>query len=239
MKENWLQTKLVNARTNEGKPQTERLEYARELFESFGMQDPRFSSANLVGSTIKGYGLEEGSDLGEESDIDAILLYYEIPTTLEQKYAFLEDFSKFQEEFKLKKKKEGKENFKIDTNPGILNLRYHLEINSSGEISIDELRPEMFIQLSFPIIKSKNPNALMPMEKVLDAIKKTVAKLDDKQKRKLLNAIRVASMGSSMGNFKKYSPRVDSTVTENEYIDSRWKMLQPRLKSKFGLSIEN
>ena len=63
MQDDWIKRKFVNPGTAEGKPQTEKLKYARELVESFGVQDSRFSCAVMVSSTMQGYGLKESSDI--------------------------------------------------------------------------------------------------------------------------------------------------------------------------------
>ena len=134
MEEDWFKTKFINPRTREGKPQTERLEYARELFESFGMQDERFSGAVMVGSTIRGSGYEE------ISDIDVVLFYYE-ESKKEQKpkhenspgiielndyekvySTFKHDFQNFEYDLRFKKERESKKYFRIDIRPGIYNL---------------------------------------------------------------------------------------------------------------------
>jgi hypothetical protein len=251
MREDWLQTKLVNPRTNEGKPQTEALKYARELFEAFGMEDPRFSGAVVVGSTMKGYGLES-------SDIDVVPIYYEIPRRRwipkrehfpgiiepaaweDDIYTFLEDLDKFQKRFKTEREQGGKKNFDIDMDPDSVNLTHYLGIDSLGKVSIakNNLLPAMFAQLSFPIMETKNPNAIMPMEKVLSAIREAVTKLDNEEKRRLLENIRVELSDLSRGSFNKYSGRIGSTVDKKQYVEARWKMLQQRLKSKFGLFTE-
>ena len=63
MQEDWFLKKFVNPRTVEGSPQTEQIRYAKELFEAFGMTDTEFSGASIAGSTMKGYGSKESSDI--------------------------------------------------------------------------------------------------------------------------------------------------------------------------------
>src|SRR6185295_15950082 len=135
----WFKRKFVNPRNAEGKPQTEKLEYAREFFGALGRKDPRFSGVAMIGSTMKGYGHEKSSD------IDVALFYSEKPTRELRKgvevfgtpgplgwvdtYTFMSDFRKFAEKFELKKKKEGKKTFDIDIDPGGANLRDLFKIN--------------------------------------------------------------------------------------------------------------
>jgi predicted nucleotidyltransferase len=73
MREDWFKTKFINPRNIAGEPQIEQLEYTRELFEKLGEKDERFSGVAILGSTVKGYGFKDGSD------IDIGLFYNEEP----------------------------------------------------------------------------------------------------------------------------------------------------------------
>lgn len=246
-----IETKFVNARTVEGKPQTERLKYFRELFEAFGEKDKRFSGAVVLGSTVKGYGLEE------DSDIDVALCYYERPKRKwgqgievfgtpgpvgwREVYTFTGDFDNFKKEFELKKKEKDEKTFEIDRNPGGTALRDSFKINFFGKTSISIenmlLNVNMFFELSYPIIGTKNKRALMPMEKVLTAMRKAVAEASAEQKAELLKEIIDLATYFIDGEFKKYSARMNFTITKEQYFELRIQTLKQRLKSKFGLAV--
>lgn len=243
MKEDWFETKFINPRTAEGKPQTERLEYAKEFFESFGMQDERFSGAAMVGSTVKGSGHKESSD------IDVVLFYYEelkqkwepkrerFPGIVEpahwtKAYAFFHDFSVFREKFKLRREKEGKKYFEIDIAPGMHNLA-KFEISSKNILEYAGI----FYEFSYPIIKTKNPHPLMPIEKTLNMLKEMVAKLSKEQKEKLLKDILYIAerFERPKKSFQEIFPKID----EEEYVKSRLQILKDQLQRKFDLVVEN
>ena len=247
----WFQNKFVNPRSREGKPETERLRYLREFLESFVMKDPRFSGATIVGSTMKGNGLES-------SDIDIVLFYYEIhkeDRISQQKNwgmnapdfftstNFLGDFSFSKAEFELVKAADpnGGKTFYIDLRPNKHNLSEWFKVDPLGEVTISienllKCGDILLHDLSHPIIATKNLHAFMPMKKVFDAIRKTIAEASKEQKVELLRKI--------LERFKKYikiSERKDftinETVDEKQYTESRMKMLEQQLKIKFGLYV--
>ncbi|MES3032090.1 MAG: hypothetical protein V4699_02500 [Patescibacteria group bacterium] len=234
MQEDWFKRKFINPRTNEGEPQTEKLKYAREFFEALGNKDPRFSGSVIVGSTMKGYGKEN-------SDIDAILFYYEDPERLEvysETYTFYADFFNFERDFKLKRK--GKI-FDISTEVGCHNLKYNFTINPSGKIV---LSPKDILHLddildafSYPIIGTKNPKALVPMEKILNVIRTTIDKLSYIKRKKLLEDVLSSATFYIESEFEKYSKRKDLAFaeTKKQYLAARLQMLKQTLKNKLGL----
>lgn len=236
MKEDWFKTKFINPRTKEGKPQTERLEYAREFFESFGTRNEKFSCAVMVGSTMRGSGYEEFSD------IDVIIFYYEEPKQEQEQnfssildpdhwkqiHTFNNDFQNFEYDFRYKKEKESKKYFKIDIRPGIYNLA-KIELSPKNILEYAEL----FYELSYPIIKTKNPHALMSIEKTLNRLRELVEKLSKEQKEKLLKLI--LHFAEPFEKPKRSFQEVNSSVEEEEYVKSRLRMLKNQLQIKFGL----
>ncbi len=253
MQEDWFKTKFVNPRgitinpetgEKESRSQTEQLQYTRELFEAFGNVDPRFSGVAIVGSTMKGY-----SD--EKSDIDVTLFYYEEPRKTEPPepdswpaVTFPKNFSRFKENFYLRRKEESKRAFFIDIFPSRQeNLIHYFKIDSAGKIEIAPrnhllLCADIFYPLSYPIIGTQNHDAVMPIKRVLDIMRELVAKASDEEKAKLLEKIVTRATSFLKSDFAKYYLRVNPTADEQEYIDSRIKMLKNQLRVKFGLSVE-
>src|SRR3989344_5696595 len=252
MKEDWFKTKFINPRTAEDNPQTERLEYAREFFKAFGEVEPRFSGAAMVGSTMKGYGHEESSD------IYVVIFYYEKPKIEWREgievfgvrgpvaqtavYTFGENFSKFQQTFDLERQRADQKTFDIHIAPGTHNSRDYFKINFFGQkkISIENLidGANLLYGLSYPIIGTKNPKALMPIEKVLDAIRKAIVRANYEQKTELLKAITAVASTLIQGEFKKHFERKNLTMEEWQYAQIRLQALKDQLKRKFGLDVE-
>lgn len=238
MREDWFKTKFINPRNIEGEPQIEQLEYTRELFEKLGEKDERFSGIAILGSAVKGYSHKE------DSDIDVMIFYYEESEQEADtlwRATFKKDFSRLKEAFDLEREKNGKKSFKIDTIPG--------EINLGTDFGIDPVKPNkiptqklmkyspVFYALSHLIIKTKNPNALMSIEKLLDIARKTIAEMSQKEKAQFLE--RIINFATSMmkNDFAKYYLRTNSSVNEQQYIESRIQMLEKQLKNKFGLAV--
>jgi hypothetical protein len=250
MENHWFESKFVNPRTAEGDPQIERLEYARELLESFGEKDKRFSGACIVGSTMKGYGLEN------ESDIDAIIYYVEVPKpgilperefmgmvmppTPALFHTFEKDILNFQREFDTRREQDGKKKFAIDRNPGgVGDLRFYFKENIFGQVKArpDKIlvNPALFYDLSYPTISTKNPEAIMSIDEAVEILKKGLKRLNDKDRETLIAEILKKATDYFEGEHEKYSKRVKETASLEEYVNGRLAMLKNRLKLKFGL----
>lgn len=245
---NWFEKKFINPRTAEGELQTERIEYARELFESFGNQEPRFSGAAIVGSAVKGYGLEN-------SDIDVALFYKEVPkqgwiperelmgimmpASRAMIYSFEKDFSDFKENFDEKRRQENKKVFQIDRLPTDLGHHFKTTIFGNTKISFENLMDceRLFYELSYPTLGTKNPRALMSIEDITNEMKRVVAKVDDEQKRRLIEKILESSTSLFKGEYEKISKRIPGDLDKEHYIASRRNMLKQRLKNKFNLVV--
>lgn len=250
MKEDWFKTKFINPRTVDGEPQTQRLEYAREFFESLGIQDERFSGAVMVGSTMKGCGREENLYY-KGSDIDIILFYYEepkkvwepkrerFPGTIEpagwvKVWTFNHDYFKFKKEFESKKEKIGKEYFEIDTRPGEYNLA-KIKISQKNILEYEKHYAEIFYELSYPIIETKNSHALMPIGKVLEELKKIIIKLNKEQKEQLLKKILDLAELNFTYEATKHHQKTSLNIDKEEYIKTRLQMFKNQLRRKFDL----
>lgn len=250
MENNWFESKFVNPRTVESEPQHERLEYARELFESFSEKDKRFSGACIVGSTMKGYGLKD------ESDVDVIIYYVEVPKpvilperefmgivmppTPAMSHTFEKDFHDHQKEFDISRQKEGKKIFSIDRNPGgVGDLRFYFKVNIFGQIkaSPDILldNPALFYDLSYPTISSKNLEAIMPIAEAIEILKKGIKKLNEKDTETLVAGILKEAKRYFEGEYTKHSERIKGTTSLDSYVSGRLSMLKNQLKLKFGL----
>ncbi len=96
----------------------------------------------------------------------------------------------------------------------------------------------MFYELAYPIIKTKNPNALMPMEKVLNAMKEVVRKASTEQKLQLLKDIIYFATPLFEMEFEKFSERINSSTEKEKYVEARVQILKQHLKSKFGLAVD-
>lgn len=131
--------------------------------------------------------------------------------------------------------------FDIDTKCDLHNLKHLLSKNSLGKvkISIENILsyPGILVELSYPIIETKNTDALMPMDKVLDAIRRTIKELSGVQKSQLLESISTYITSGIDDEFKKYSSRKKISITKEEYQKEKLEMAKNRLRSKFGLSI--
>ena len=246
----WFERKFVNPRTAEGEPQTERLQYARELFESFGQRDKRFSGAAIVGSTMKGYGVDESSD------IDVVLFFKETPVPHKMPeteflgiksparwvsmHTFNADFNKFKEEFDSKRVKDKKRTFKIDLDTG------EFDINNSFKITI--LRnlkmptpgkddSHIFYSLSYPTISTKNPKALVSIDKVILAMRTAVKKSSEKEREELLDDILKKTNELFGSEYEQHLERSKDKVSysKEDYVTARMEMLKRQLKKKFGL----
>jgi len=251
MGERWFENKYVNPRTAEGEPQVERLGYARELFESFGETDQRFSGAAIVGSTMKGYGIDD------ESDIDVALFFKEVPKRewmpasdgplvatpagWVQKHTFHKDFLDFKKEFDAKRTEAGKRIFEIDRNAGGGDLNHNFKTTILGNTKMlpKEMlsRPILFYELSYPTISSKNPDALMPIEEIIQAMRLAVKKATDKEKEILSSEILGRCTELFDAEYRTYSKRTSLTVGKDDYIAARITMLKRQMKSKFGLEV--
>ena len=73
------------------------------------------------------------------------------------------------------------------------------------------------------------------MEDVLETIRNTISNLDPKEKEVLLNS--VLGYASHYEGGRKYNIRVSSDTDPTEYTTHRLKMLEQKLKTKFGLAI--
>ena len=246
METDWFKRKFINPRaisvnseTQEEKlvPQTEKLEYARELFEGFGKQDARFSGAVIVGSVMKGYALDKSSDI----DVKIFFEDQEEATNNPLSSSVYKDFSQFVKDFQRKKENEEKKSFIIDVRPSIFaNLLYTVDMSSSGEIEIPTKKllqyGILFYDLSFPIIASKNTEVLTPMKKLLEAMKKAVQQLNPEQKAELLEDIMEKVDLYAAYDFQKHILRTENKPNRKEYFESRKRIIAKRIKSKFGLS---
>lgn len=227
--ENWLKTKFVNPRDIEGRPQAEMLRYIRELFETFGMTDPRFSGAVIVGSTVKGYGQRN-------SDIDANVFYCEnVSDDYENGWSasFSGNLYTFMRKFIEKREEDGKTTFDITL------------VHKNQNLSRINLTPEtikdyalIFHLLSYPTIGTKNPDALMPIKEFLNKMRTVVAKASDHQKAELLAKILEWTSPGFEEDFRKHSARGKLNVSQGEYINTRVEMLKQELQRKFGLYIK-
>jgi len=246
--EDWFKTKFINPRDKEGNPQTARLEYAREFFKALGEKDARLSGVSILGSTMKGYGNQE------TSDIDMIVYYYEegedvvipshkmlgveTPPVTQKVDTFKKNLALFREEFKLKKTKEGKRNFAFDNDPGPINLRERFGAFIDGqEMTFEDLlnNADIFDRLSYPTIETPNKNGLLPIGKVIEILKKSIAKINPDQREMLVRTILEHAKVFIQEEFKKYSKRKDPNVEKTDYVEYRLKMLKKRLETKFGL----
>ncbi|MFA6463410.1 MAG: nucleotidyltransferase domain-containing protein [Candidatus Paceibacterota bacterium] len=251
LENSWFETKFVNPRTVEGEPQTERIEYAKEFFETLGNEDIRFSGASLVGSTMKGVGYDESSD------IDAAIFYNEKPKKelLPEReffgikhpaekalvYSFEDDFLKFKMKFEKNKIDEGKKIFEIDSRPAMMDLGFYFKKSFFGKTKID---PEdmsgiaqMFYELSYSIIETNNPKAIMPISNVVEAMRKVVADADNEMMATIIGNIFSFATPFINTEYNKYSMRVTDPVNKEVYVNSRLNMLKQTLQNKFGLSL--
>lgn len=242
MHEDWYKTKFVSAKNIEGEPHTKQIEYAKKLFEKFGMEDPRFSGAVILGSTMKGYGLEDGRDIDVAifSSEDRTLRATLFPQIYQNFYKFLKKFEHEQGETPA---------FDIDSRPGITYLSDYF--NTTGDKI--EINPKYFsekinfmqrlgiskiiFKLCYPIIETKNSEAPIPIGKVVNSIKEAILKLTTQQKIQLLESIIQVGTRHFREDFTKHSARTKDIATKEQYVDARVATLKQKLKNKFGLTI--
>ena len=248
----WYAKKFINARDIEGEPQAEKIQYVRELFESFGELDKRFSGAAVLGSTMKGYGN------GPFSDIDVAVLYDERPkikyvpgkeawpeTGVHTKghlgyvHSFLDDLLAFQTKFNSERRKEGKPVFAVDMNPEFLDLNFYMprKLFSKRKIGSQELHSEvhLFYTLCYPTIN--NPNSTAPIDFVIEKMKQSFDNLPEEEKEARKKDILDYARNSIGGEYDKFSNRTKNPPEKEEYVNSRIELFKRRLSLKFGISI--
>ncbi len=225
--------KFANPRNIEGDPQTERLEYIRNFFDFFAKRNNKIVAGCVVGSTVKGYGLES-------SDIDAAVFYFEeIPVgedAMKHYQEFYESFEKSVLDYKTMVEAEGKPSFYIDTKD-FFNIRALINIKDGKIILREDLErywTSIIMTLCFPSVENKdNPFKISYLKTF---IKNTIAMLDDNKKKWLYRELMSLAYNMSSNEANRIEKR-QKDFDRSNYESARIKSFKNKLKNEFGIEI--